>query len=471
MCGVFLLAGCGDKSSLTMPQTEAVVVGNGGVAVVKEDYLYYINGYVDSSKFTSYKTDNVYGEVKRGAIYRTKLDSSGNVIKNSDGFLTESSLVVSKVVGFSEGSFYILGDYIYYITPHMQEDAGGFLKNKRVDFCRIKLDGTNNQTLSTSSVDLIDNFTITDNSDTTALTWSVYRYKSADYVVYFADGKLISIKAQKKPEVVTMASDVLSVALPKQAAEYRYGKNDLTEGQAKFFITKANSEISGNTIARVELGKSTVNEISLPSTDYTYTLTDLVGDYVYFKRVNSKISGVTNYFRARIDKEFDEKQITNITYDAVLANVINENYVIAISGSNVYKVITETKEEKLLYAGSSITTLGVYGDYFYFVESGHISRINITGNLTVDVSEKMTSDGQSYAVKKSMVDINDIRRVYVMKSYRSEEGIEQYYLSVIDTFDSVKTSRFVGVFENDDKPARPEDDPETDDDESTPWVI
>ena len=33
--------------------------------------------------------------------------------------------IVKKVVGFDKGQFYILGDYIYYTTPHNQKDETG----------------------------------------------------------------------------------------------------------------------------------------------------------------------------------------------------------------------------------------------------------------------------------------------------------------------------------------------------------
>ena len=113
VCAFFTSCG-GNVGLKENPSTDATVYGNGGIVAIKEDYLYFVNGYDDASAFTSYKVNNVTGKVERGAIYRTKLDANGNVQHDEEGFLSNCELVVSKSVGFSKGGFYIVGDYLYY---------------------------------------------------------------------------------------------------------------------------------------------------------------------------------------------------------------------------------------------------------------------------------------------------------------------------------------------------------------------
>ena len=55
--------------------------------------------------------DNKQGKVNHSAIYRTKL-SDGQIVKDEEGFLEKSERVVSRVVGFKNGGFFIIDDYI-----------------------------------------------------------------------------------------------------------------------------------------------------------------------------------------------------------------------------------------------------------------------------------------------------------------------------------------------------------------------
>ena len=143
----FVFAGCGGNKGLTdNPATNANITGNGGYAIRKGDYLYYVNGFVDNytTELDDYKKDNVRGKVVYGAIYRTKL-TNNSFVKDEKGFLEKSECVVSKVVGYDQGGFYIVGDYIYYATPYMNVDANGVIQNTRISFNRINIDGTGNK--------------------------------------------------------------------------------------------------------------------------------------------------------------------------------------------------------------------------------------------------------------------------------------------------------------------------------------
>ena len=66
-----LFAGCTPKGLTDNPATDANVISNGGMTVVKGDYLYYVNGYIDETSLTT--DDNKSGKVEHAGIYRTKL--------------------------------------------------------------------------------------------------------------------------------------------------------------------------------------------------------------------------------------------------------------------------------------------------------------------------------------------------------------------------------------------------------------
>lgn len=116
---------------------DAPASSNGGFAVEKGEYVYFINGS------ESYTAENVYGDVVRSALLRiskTDLDAGnyGNV----------KTVVPSMFVAqnFNAG-IYIYADryddeYVYYATPTTDKNLDGDVENSYIDFKRAKLDGT-----------------------------------------------------------------------------------------------------------------------------------------------------------------------------------------------------------------------------------------------------------------------------------------------------------------------------------------
>ena len=105
--GVGFGAGCAVNSPLDGNYSDGEVVSNGGFAVQKGDYLYFINGVEANT------ANNEKGAPVKGAVYR---------IKNSD--LAERNYSsVQKVVNQLayttdyEAGIFIYGDYVYYGTP------------------------------------------------------------------------------------------------------------------------------------------------------------------------------------------------------------------------------------------------------------------------------------------------------------------------------------------------------------------
>ncbi len=122
---------CGDNK-LDKPLSGTAATGvaaesNGGFAVKKGDYIYFINGSA------AYTVDNTYGDVVKGSLMRIKADMSG-----------EAEVVVPALVGSQnfEAGIYIFGDYVYYATPTTDKNIQGVVENSWIDFKRAKLDGS-----------------------------------------------------------------------------------------------------------------------------------------------------------------------------------------------------------------------------------------------------------------------------------------------------------------------------------------
>lgn len=129
---VFSLTACKDKLSQTTTDTSNVktvneVSTNGGMTVVHNDYLYFING-TKTNDGTSL-TNN-----KRAAICRVKYDvATGEV--NKDTY----EVVVSDLVGFKNASLYFFGDFMYYATPSGAENYKGEVLYNKTRFMRYDL--------------------------------------------------------------------------------------------------------------------------------------------------------------------------------------------------------------------------------------------------------------------------------------------------------------------------------------------
>ena len=117
---------------LSLPESTAEVKSNGGFAVEKGGYVYFING----QEFTT--ADNVYGDVNKGSLMRI---STQNL---TDGNYDKAEVVVPLLfaTGNTDSGIFIQGDYVYFATPTTDKDLDGNVMSYKLDFKRAKLDGT-----------------------------------------------------------------------------------------------------------------------------------------------------------------------------------------------------------------------------------------------------------------------------------------------------------------------------------------
>lgn len=135
--GAVLSAGCGKTVKLPdVDFTDAFekieAESNGGFAVKKDRYVYFINGVQSNT------VNNSYGAPEKGAIYRI---SEENLDKHN---YAAADCVVPKVAynfDYNTGLF-IYGNYIYFATPSENKDSEGKVYNDVLELKRAKLDGT-----------------------------------------------------------------------------------------------------------------------------------------------------------------------------------------------------------------------------------------------------------------------------------------------------------------------------------------
>lgn len=120
------------KSQPLVGDISGTVASNGGFAVEKGNYVYYINGKQSNT------ADNTFGKVETGAVMRiSKVDLS-------DRNYNKAETVVPEIVhsGNNNAGLFIYGDYVYYSTPSTEKNSDGEIQNSHIVFKRAKLDGT-----------------------------------------------------------------------------------------------------------------------------------------------------------------------------------------------------------------------------------------------------------------------------------------------------------------------------------------
>ena len=119
------------------------VSSNGGFAVVKGEYVYFINGLASSTD------DNTFGKVTKGALVRAKLADVKDFGKTPASEVVVPKLIYTDYDSANKG-FYIFGDYVYYTTPSADKDKTGTVQNTIVNFTRTKLDGTDTSVIASA---------------------------------------------------------------------------------------------------------------------------------------------------------------------------------------------------------------------------------------------------------------------------------------------------------------------------------
>lgn len=160
--GLFLVSACSGyhkSKPLDYVSTTDKAVSNGGFAVEKGGYIYFINGKEANT------ADNTFGSVVKGAIMRiSKTDFEAR--KYSSVQTVVPNIAYS---GNNDAGIYVYGDYVYYSTPSTDKNSDGETLNSNLDFKSTKLDGTG--TMKSYYVQLTD-------------ATAQYRYVEVDGTVY-----------------------------------------------------------------------------------------------------------------------------------------------------------------------------------------------------------------------------------------------------------------------------------------------
>lgn len=261
--GVLTASACSPtykSDALNGDYSKGEVTSNGGFAVEKGDYIYFINGKEAST------ADNTYGTPVKGAIMRISKTS----LAAHD--YSDVQTVVPKIAysGNNNAGIFVYGNYIYYATPSTEKDSDGEIQNSYIEFKSSKLDGT--EAMKEYYVQYSDN--------------SIeYRFVEQDGVVYL----LYVATSEKLFEETTGVSNLHSyntktgenTLLAYNVENVTFDKSDLTNPRVYYTMQVTDFELDKTYSNYNQLYTVTANAQSTYATgtvDYTKYLTEALAD-------------------------------------------------------------------------------------------------------------------------------------------------------------------------------------------------
>lgn len=201
---VLAFAGCKEEMYTGKPldgyvSTTDDAESNGGFAVKKGDYVYFINGSQDWS------ASNNYGSVVKGALMRIHEDDL------AAGDYSKTDMVVPMLFSQSntDSGIFIYGDYVYYATPTTDKDVNsGEVSNSWIDFKRAKLDGS----------EAMGSYYF--RSDKNSTKFRFVEENGTVYCLYEKDGALISFNTNTRSHTT----------LVEGAGSYYFNEKDKSDG-------------------------------------------------------------------------------------------------------------------------------------------------------------------------------------------------------------------------------------------------
>ena len=220
---VAAIVGCQkyDWGPIGSTDKEGDVTGNGTLAVVQRDTLYFVNGKDDLTAIVEPKNNYFGNASKKGSIYKAAL--------GADGSVSDVQLLVPKMfyTGNTGGGIYVYGEWIYYTSPSTETDKTGSVLTSQQEFLRTKTDGTETQQIALLSVNTFD-YVFTPNG--------LFYYDSTDRKLV-----LVSYDESKVGGSRDIAEKVSGAKFVKDGS-YKYGKSDISD--VIFYTVDIDSEDS-----------------------------------------------------------------------------------------------------------------------------------------------------------------------------------------------------------------------------------
>ncbi len=220
LCAICVFGFVGCKKAVYSATTTATdkVTSNGGTSLIYNGYLYFINGQLDNDG-----TNN--GGKTVGSVYKVKISEDGTIAEGA-----KYTKVVDSLVGYSNGSIFIIGDWLYYTCPSAGKNKSGEVLYYKTKFMRYDLVNGTTQEL----------FTTDQNSESETIDFAYYKLNGGLYLIVYETSikTLTSIKIDKTTKVAFKKTSVTSVLFSQNMGENKLSTQSSSADQFIFY-TKA----------------------------------------------------------------------------------------------------------------------------------------------------------------------------------------------------------------------------------------
>ena len=418
------------------PDANATVYGNGGSAVIKGDYIYFANAYIASSELGN--NDNQYDKKSKQTIYgiyRSKLDSDGNVVLNDDGVPQEAEILTYNVGGFEQAQIYLCGEWLYYTTPYTVKGSDGSSITGLVRFDRIKLDGTGHEQLSSSGE---DGYSIKCKFNVVYVggaTYIVVSNESGDIDVIKCQGGKTSkySLATGTQSYVVASQNVLQAGKNRPDVEnYLYFVKQTTVGSSYEMIRKS---LSGGEEVSILIDSSKMELVAMKNGRVYYTLngnlystTDGANSKSYLSapiKDDSQTSEVITNYAILDDADGIDRGVVAVYFDGT-------NYRLIYQNGGKYQAISTVEE-----GSKEITILVSQRDEIYYQiaedESLYMLRLTLVYENSKFVLEEVASPAviaSSFTTKNGDYSVFD----YDLEHFYTYEQVENSQLQYLKMY-------------------------------------
>ncbi|MBO7508626.1 MAG: hypothetical protein J6T39_03185 [Clostridia bacterium] len=451
MC-VMTLVGCAPNANINLPESTSPVSGNGGLAVQKGEYLYFVNGYKSVSSLSD---GNNKGGDKYSAIYRAKL-TDDELSYDEDGNLVDCELIIDKICGFEKTALYIFGDYIYYATPNTDKvvsDESISSNFELTDFYKAKLDGSQRTHI----------YKTNETSDSTKFAFYKVNGVNDVYLALYDGSKLVFVNCTTKA-VSTISESISSVAMPA-VADYNALNNQISVGASYVYYTRSGNDdeslSSGNVFCAAKIGEN--KEIVLASGVNTYTVKSANNDAIVFTKKSGSDLNANNY-AIKYAYDADGKIALDLQNGGVRLDATAHDNVLlcTFEDGNCVGMVAKNASNKLAYFNCiadtitildeelELTPVALNGNYVYAYDSNNsIYQINYkNGAKKLLADANATGDDEIakpyFEAKKNFSVLGN--HIYYFATYTGEDT--GYYLNRVSTAiqDNYKTE-LLGVLQ------------------------
>ena len=365
------------------PDANAVVYGNGGLAVQKGEYLYFVNGYINTADVG--ETNN-YGDIDQSAIYRVKLtggkvvetnveyDEDGNLKVDKTQAINDVDIIVPKVAGFEYSDLYIFGDYLYYTTPNNKKDNSGNILTSQLQYYRTKIDRSGSNELLYETV-----------SQNSEVSLSMYQIGDTVYQIIL-DGETLVVNTINGSNVTrtTVSEHAHSASSPV----YANSNSVINSIDNYIYFTEPfeNENTTGAVLKAYNLQTKETTTI-FSNENVTYEIINTNGNYLYYLKtdanppvMNTKIYTMNSSFNeisTPVSDQFVGSDADITEY--YLAGSNQGRAIIYTDGTNTYfKRATDNVGITVLTSDVISEIVKVVDNYMYYISDSNLYRIDYT---------------------------------------------------------------------------------------------